>query len=70
MKFIADWKHKAMKLWSIRLGLVAALLSGVEVILPLFVDAIPRGAFAIASFVTTAAAMVARLVSQPALHKD
>jgi hypothetical protein len=70
MKFIADWKSKAMKLWSIRLGLVAALLSGVEVILPLFADAAPRGAFAVASFVTTVAAMIARLVSQPALHKD
>lgn len=70
MELIADWKKKALKLWSIRLGLVAALLSGVEVILPLFADAVPRGVFAVASFATTVAAMIARLVAQPKLHEE
>lgn len=70
MNLIDNWKQKALKLWSIRLGLIAALLSGVEVILPMFADEIPRGVFAIASFITTVAAMVARLVSQPKLHQE
>lgn len=70
MELIANWKKKALRMWSIRLGLGAALLSGVEVILPLFADAFPRGLFAVASFATTVAAMVARLVAQPELHKD
>lgn len=68
MQLIDDWKKKAPKLWSIRLGLLAGLLSGAEVVLPLFADLAPRGWFAVASFVLTVAALVARLVAQPKLH--
>lgn len=69
MRLIDDWKKKVTKLWSIRLGLVAAGLSGLEVILPLFADSFQRGTFAFLSFVATVAAMLARLVAQPDLHK-
>ena len=69
MQLIEDWKKKVTKLWSIRLGLLAAFLSGLEVIIPLFADAFQRGTFAIMSFVATVAAMIARLVSQPKLHE-
>ena len=68
MRLIDDWKRKVTKLWSIRLGLLAAFLSGLEAIVPLFADAFPRGAFAAMSFATTVAAMIARLVAQPSLH--
>lgn len=68
MQLIDDWKKKAPKLWSIRLGLLAGLLSGAEVVLPLFAEAIPRGWFAVGSFVLTVAAVVARIVAQPKLH--
>lgn len=43
---------------------LAGVLSAVEVVLPLFADSIPRGAFAALSGVTVAGAFVARLIAQ------
>jgi hypothetical protein len=43
---------------------IAALLSGIEVVLPLFADAVPRRAFAALSFAVVAAALVARICAQ------
>lgn len=60
-----DWKAIVKEAWSIRLGALAALLSGAEVIVPLFADAMPRGWFALLSFVSVFAAMIARVVAQP-----
>lgn len=72
MKFqlIDNWRFLATRLWSIRLGMLAALLSGIEVVLPLFESAMPRGMFAISSFFVTVGAVVSRLVAQPSIHKD
>ena len=64
MKLIDDWKKILKKAWSIRLLVIAGLLSGVEIILPLLVDSFPKGIFAALSFVFTAAAFVARIVAQ------
>lgn len=50
--------------------LIASLLSGLEVILPLFSDLFPRNVVALASFLTVVAAMVARFVAQPRMHDD
>lgn len=47
--------------------ILAALLSGVEIILPLFSDAFPRGLFAGLSFAATVGAFVARFVAQKGL---
>lgn len=65
MKIKSNWKNVLKKAWSIRLGALAAVLSGAEVIIPLFADAMPRGVFAVLSFVSVVAAMIARLVAQP-----
>ena len=64
MKLIDDWKKILKKAWSVRLLVIAGLLSGVEIILPLLVDSFPKGVFAALSFVFTAAAFVARIVAQ------
>lgn len=64
MKLYDNWKDILRKAWSIRLMVLAGVLSAVEVILPLFADAIPRGTFAALSGITVAAAFVARLVAQ------
>lgn len=64
MKLITNWRHIIRKAWSIRLLVLAALLSGAEIALPLFADSVPRGPFAVLSFLSTAAAFVARLVAQ------
>ena len=70
MKLIADWRSILRKAWSIRLMLLAGLLSGAEVILPLFADGIPRHLFAALSMITIAGAFVARLIAQKGLHDD
>ena len=64
MKLYDNWKDILRKAWSIRLMVLAGVLSAVEVVLPLFADSIPRGTFAALSGVTVAAAFVARLVAQ------
>ena len=57
------WKF----LW--QMAILAGLLTGVEVILPLFQSEFPRGLFAVASFVVTMASIVARAVAQPSVHR-
>lgn len=69
MKLIENWRDVLRKAWSMRLMLLAALLSGVEIVLPLFHEAIPRGLFAVLSFLAVAGAFVARLVAQKGLSE-
>lgn len=64
MKLYDNWRGILKKAWSIRLMVLAGVLSAVEVILPLFADSIPRGTFAALSGVTVAGAFVARLIAQ------
>ena len=71
MELIYNWREVLAKAWSFRLIILAALLSGFEVALPILREAIeplglvPPGVFAALSFVATAAAGVARIVAQP-----
>ncbi len=69
MKLIDGWEGILRKAWSIRLMLLAGLLSGAEVILPLFVEAIPRNLFAALSMLTIGGAFVARLLAQKGLSE-
>jgi len=64
MKLYANWREILSKAWSIRLMLLAGLLTACEIVLPLFADAIPRNLFAALSALATMAALVARLVAQ------
>lgn len=64
MRFYDNWREILRKAWSVRLMILAGVLSGVEVVLPLFAHDLPRGLFAGLSGVTVAAAFVARLVAQ------
>ena len=64
MRLIRDWQRVLRYGWSLRLILLAALLSGAEVILPLFSDAIPRNLFALLSMFVTVGAFIARLTAQ------
>lgn len=70
MKLLTDWKRILKRAWSIRLLILAGVLSGIEVILPFFSDAIPRGPFAVLSFLAVAGAFVARLVAQKELADE
>lgn len=64
MHLLPDWKLILRKAWSVRLIVLAALFSGAEVVVPLFYDAMPRNTFALLSGITTAAALIARVIMQ------
>ena len=64
MKLKDNWKEVLRKAWSIRLMVLAGILSGLEVILPFFNESIPKNLFAALSFVCVSAAFIARLVAQ------
>ena len=65
MTLLNDWKKILKKAWSVRLVLISGMLSGAELILPMYVDALPRGVFATLSILTAGASAVARLIAQP-----
>lgn len=44
--------------------LLAGILSGCEVVVPLFADTLPRNVFALLSGLSVTAALIARLVAQ------
>jgi hypothetical protein len=69
VRLVWNWREVLRKAWSIRLMLLAALLSGVEVSLPFFMHSMPRGIFAGLSFLVVASAFVARLVAQKGLSE-
>jgi hypothetical protein len=64
MQLYPNWKEIARRSWSLRFIILAGALSGLEIILPLFSDEIPRSLFAALSFLAVSAAFVARLVAQ------
>lgn len=71
---IDDARRVWYKLWSLRLNLLAALLSSVEAVIhlapDLFVAKLGQGRFALAALVVSLGAAFARIVKQPKLHKD
>lgn len=69
MKLIDNWRDVLKKAWSVRLMFLAALLSGVEFVLPFFSEALPRGLFAGLSFVVVSGAFAARFFAQRGLTK-
>ena len=69
MNLVHDWKRIIKRTWSIRLAILSALLSGLEMVLPLFGDVIPRNLFAALSFITAIAAGIARVIAQPRMYE-
>lgn len=70
MRILKNWRGIIRKAWSIKLMVLAGILSGFEVILPFFSDHLPRGFFASLSFLVVSAAFVARLVAQKEMSSD
>ena len=60
-----NWRYLLRKSWAVRWAVLAGLLSGAEVILPLFVDSMPRLYFAGLSMMATVGSIWARLLAQP-----
>lgn len=71
MTLVNDWQGILKKAWSMRLILLAGLLSGLEAAMPAIsnffqlLDIIPPGTFAILSVLVSAGAGISRLVAQP-----
>lgn len=75
MKLADDWNRVLKRAWSVRLILIAGFFSGLEAlvqVVSLFVDQwpVPRGAFAILSFVAANGAFVTRLMAQKDMKDD
>lgn len=68
-RLYADWRRILRHSWSIRFALLAALFSGLEVVLAVFTSDPPieRGTFAALSGLVTVLAAVARLFAQTKL---
>ena len=64
MSLVDNWRDVLRKAWSVRLIVLAFVLSAAEVMLPFFDDAFPKGIFAALSGLTVAGAFVARLIAQ------
>lgn len=64
VKLYENWREILRRSWSLRFIIVAGVLSGCEIALPLIGDSLPVGVFAALSFFFTAAAFVSRLVAQ------
>jgi len=69
MNLLPDWKRLIRKAWSIRLIALSGLLSGIELILPLFVDSMPRYVFATLSICAAIGAGIARVTAQPRMER-
>ena len=70
MRLDAEWRRIVKKAWSFRLVLLAAVLSGLEIVLPYMVDKFPNGVFITLSFVVTVAALIARVIAQPKMDNS
>jgi hypothetical protein len=64
-----DWWRVLRRAWSIRFSLLAAAFTAAEVVVPLFGDELPRGAFVLLALAASLGATVARIVAQPEMHR-
>ncbi|WP_454676679.1 DUF7940 domain-containing protein [Achromobacter marplatensis] len=69
MNLIRDWRRKFPRLWSVRLALLAALLSAVEVCMNLWLTGKPP-LIVIGAGLFSLCAAIARVISQPRLNNE
>lgn len=70
MHLIESWKLVISKSWSFWLAILSAVLSALEVWLPMANILFPPKSFAIASGVVAVLAAVARVVYQASMHDE
>ena len=70
-ELITNWQDVLTKAWSVRLIILAAVLSGAEAGLPLVIDSypLPTGVLALVSMIVSGAALYAHTVAQKGLSK-
>lgn len=69
MNLIPEWR-KAPSMWSVRLGIAAALLYGLQPVLPHWKGVIPEWAYAVLASVVAVAGVVARLIPQQSVEQE
>jgi hypothetical protein len=69
MKLAFDWRRILLRAWSLRLGAAAFVFGGAELLLPLFINDMPRHLFAVLSLIALGGSMWARLVRQTGFYK-
>ena len=69
MKISAHWKLLVRYTWSVRFIALAGFFSGLDVVLPLFAESMPRGIFATLSMFSAVCGGVARVVDQPEMER-
>lgn len=69
MNLLPNWQAVLRKAWSIRLLILAGLLSAAEVILPLFMHNFPHRVFSALIGLVVIAATIARLLAQKEVLK-
>lgn len=65
-----EWKNILKRAWSVRFMLLASVFIGAEAIVPLFVDALPRGVFAALTFVSIIFGTISRVIVQKDFDKE
>ena len=64
MKLHQNWREILKKAWSIRFGVLATVFALMQVVLPIYVDDLPKHLFATLTGVATVGVIVSRLVWQ------
>jgi len=64
IKLVDDWRWVAKHAWSLRATVIAVVLSGAEVVLPLFTPRSPPPWYALVLFLVVAGAAASRLIAQ------
>lgn len=68
MPLIKDWKRKFPRLWSVRLAVLAGVLSGIEVGFNLYATG-SAPVIVVGAMVVSLGAAIARIVAQPRLDE-
>ena len=64
-----DWRNILRRAWSIRFNALATLFGVAEGLVPMYVDAMPRGVFALVSAALAFGGMIARVIAQKDMQK-
>lgn len=67
MTLIDDWQAVLTRAWSVKFQLLAGLCGALELVLPMYVEGMPRGWFALATVVNAALGVGARVLAQKEL---
>jgi hypothetical protein len=70
MRLLPDWKQILKKAWSVRFLVLAGVFSTAEVVLPLFVQDMPRGIFVALTSISILGSLFSRVIVQKGLRND